>query len=631
MKKLFKPFFLFAGLFIITFFTAPFFANAFPFLDRTTYSVDDAPRGSVAGDFDEDGNIDLATASFNTLNVSLLTGNGDGTFDAMQNFRAGATSSPVGILTGDFNNDDHLDIALRNNDPAGLTILLGDGSGGFATTTMADGSGGFLVGQAVYDFDGDGNDDIAMPVSGSKVVMIYMSNGDGTFATSTTASIGGAPQQLTVGDFDGDDTVDLVVAQLDAAKSFTFLSGNGDGTFDAGVDFAISGVSGTLPVQSADVDNDGDRDLVLFSFTPRRIWVVLGDGAGSFATSSAQEYTPAANTSNLTVTDLNDDGYADIIGGADPLPVFLNDGDGTFTLWGSFDIGTTPLGVPPVADFNEDGVVDVATADFSDDTVSVLLGDEAGLSVTPTSIALEEGDAGDISIVLEASPNAQVDIALTASDADTDLSVAGVCFVVTGGGAGTGSYAPCTEWDEAQTVTITATDNTEHEGGERTRTVSLVASTTDPLYTDASAEVSVTIDDDEISSGGGSGGHPRSGDDDDDDTPKDDTIARLEALIAELKAKLAVLLGGTSALTMNPFTRDLAEGVDGTDVTALQQYLIKANKGPAAAALAAHGTTDHFGPLTKAALVEFQAAAGIIPAAGYFGPITKAYVASHAQ
>jgi peptidoglycan hydrolase-like protein with peptidoglycan-binding domain len=116
------------------------------------------------------------------------------------------------------------------------------------------------------------------------------------------------------------------------------------------------------------------------------------------------------------------------------------------------------------------------------------------------------------------------------------------------------------------------------------------------------------------------------------------TAPELQALLARLEAQLQALLQEAAAkgitvsgISSSPsipyaFTRDLMLGMRGKDVNALQGYLIQVNKGLAAQALAKHSTTDYFGPLTKAALIEFQKAVGIHPDSGYFGPITRRWI-----
>jgi peptidoglycan hydrolase-like protein with peptidoglycan-binding domain len=91
-------------------------------------------------------------------------------------------------------------------------------------------------------------------------------------------------------------------------------------------------------------------------------------------------------------------------------------------------------------------------------------------------------------------------------------------------------------------------------------------------------------------------------------------------------AELSFLNGSPATQTLSSITRDLTVGSRGSDVSALQEFLISQAKGPAASALSSTGATGYFGSLTQAALAEYQTAAKITPASGYFGPITRAYL-----
>ncbi|MDQ5927724.1 MAG: hypothetical protein QG633_162 [Patescibacteria group bacterium] len=126
----------------------------------------------------------------------------------------------------------------------------------------------------------------------------------------------------------------------------------------------------------------------------------------------------------------------------------------------------------------------------------------------------------------------------------------------------------------------------------------------------------------EDDNGGSGGSHRRSGG---DSSSSENTtlLESLQARVEELKTLLAALLGSSPD---SVYTRDLDINSEGSDVTALQLFLIAQNKGPQAQALAVVGATGFFGPLTQAALAEFQLSVGITPAAGYFGPITRAFV-----
>ena len=103
-----------------------------------------------------------------------------------------------------------------------------------------------------------------------------------------------------------------------------------------------------------------------------------------------------------------------------------------------------------------------------------------------------------------------------------------------------------------------------------------------------------------------------------------------QALLKDAAAKgIAVSSISSSTSVRYAFTRNLTEGDWGNDVNALQKYLVQEDKGPAAQTLAKHGTTDYFGPLTNAALIEFQKTVGIHPGSGYFGPITRGWIKGH--
>jgi murein L,D-transpeptidase YcbB/YkuD len=107
------------------------------------------------------------------------------------------------------------------------------------------------------------------------------------------------------------------------------------------------------------------------------------------------------------------------------------------------------------------------------------------------------------------------------------------------------------------------------------------------------------------------------------------SVSQMQNLLASLEAQLQALQSEASGTTTVSFARNLSYGMTGNSVKALQSFLIKKNAGPAARRLAAHGATTNFGPLTKAALIEFQKSVGIKLASGYFGPITRAYVNAH--
>jgi len=297
------------------------------------------------GDFNRDGELDLAVADYGsndqsttvtvTTTVSVLLGNGDGTFQAAQTFEAG--SGPYFLAMGDFNGDGKLDLAVADLGPstqrAGtVSVLLGNGDGTFqAARSFAAGNTIWSV--AVGDVNGDGKPDLVVPDGGSNSVSVLLGNGDGTFQAARSFPVGTNPVHVAVGDFNGDRVQDLAVANY-FDFTVSVLLGNGDGTFQAARTFAASSYPWSVSV--GDFNGDGVPDLA---------------------------------TANL---------------GSTTVSVLLGNGDGTFQAAQNFGAGLGPAFVA-VADFNGDGKQDLAVADYySAGTVSVLINNTAHAPTTNT-------------------------------------------------------------------------------------------------------------------------------------------------------------------------------------------------------------------------------------------------------
>jgi hypothetical protein len=167
------------------------------------------PASVAVGDFNGDGKLDLAVANSASNNVSVLLGNGDGTFQAAVNYAVG--TNPASVAVGDLNGDGKLDLAVANIGSNNVSVLLGNGDGTFkAAVNYAVGSSPYSV--AVGDFNGDGKLDLAVANPGSNNVSVLLGNGDGTFQTAVNYAVGSYPYSVAVGDFDGDGRMDLAVA-----------------------------------------------------------------------------------------------------------------------------------------------------------------------------------------------------------------------------------------------------------------------------------------------------------------------------------------------------------------------------------------------------------------------------------
>lgn len=295
---------------------------------------------TVAGDFNNDGKLDLAAGQSNSTGFYINTylGNGDGTFQAP--FPNHSVTPVQSMVTGDFNGDGKLDLVVLD-DLGNVTIFLNHGNGIFVQKqSFRIPATGLVVG----DFNGDGKLDF---VTAGFNAYIFLGNGDGTFATPQSIyapyrRLGG----LAVGDFNGDGKLDLAISDP-YNGSVDVLLGNGDGTFQTAVTYRASGEA----VAVADINGDGKLDIVT-----NGISVLLGNGDGTFRNGGG--VSGGGGYISPVIADFNGDGKLDVAVLYGSIKLFLGNGDGTFqsplTLVGSDGASTLTLG-----DFNNDGKLDL--------------------------------------------------------------------------------------------------------------------------------------------------------------------------------------------------------------------------------------------------------------------------------
>ncbi|MFW9261148.1 FG-GAP-like repeat-containing protein [Nostoc sp. CALU 546] len=356
-----------------------------------TFNVGLRPYSIVVGDFDKDGNTDLVTANKSSQSVSVLLGNGNGTFKSASNFSVVGFNglSPSSVAVADFNKDGKLDLVTANNLSNNISVLLGKGDGSFQNAVnFALESASAPISIAVGDFNKDGKSDIVTVNNASQNISVLLGNGTGGFGTAKNFKVPSRPSFVTVSDFNGDGKSDLAVTSS-YFNNVSILLGNGDGTFNSATQFDV----GTNPnsVVVGDFNKDNKLDLAVANSDSNNVSILLGNGAGGFGI--ATNFDVGLNPASVTVIDFDNDGNSDLAvanAGSDTVSVLLGDGNGGFGIATNFVVGTKPYSLT-VGDFNKDGKSDLAVANSESKNVSLVSAeDETYEPVPPQPILINE-------------------------------------------------------------------------------------------------------------------------------------------------------------------------------------------------------------------------------------------------
>jgi hypothetical protein len=417
------------------------------FQDQTTYSTDydSIPYSLAVGDFNNDNHLDIAVANYGTNNVGIFLGYGDGTFANQQTYTTLPNSNPSSIALGDFNNDHQLDIVVANNGTSNVGLFLGHGNGTFLPqTTYPIGSNSYPQYITIGDFNKDSKLDIVIVDSTNALVHILPGYGNGSFATITTYDdiSESSPFWVAIADFNNNNQSDIVVANYGTNHvlvliDYSIKPSARQTNYHSGL------LSSTISVAVSDFNNDQILDIV---FTrPNSINIRTGLGNGTFGQEIIYSTSNRSTLQYVCVGDLNNDNRMDIVVadiGLDSIDVFLAHGNGTFTTMTPYStgIGSSPYWVA-LGDFNHDNRLDIVSANKDSNSVGIFLGNDDGTFATMVPYSTVIGIAPYSVAVGDINNDNHLDLVVT------DYS----CYVIVYFGYGNGSFIFWSEYFVGET------------------------------------------------------------------------------------------------------------------------------------------------------------------------------------
>ncbi|CAF3922686.1 unnamed protein product [Adineta steineri] len=272
------------------------------------------PRTVAVGDFNNDNHVDLAVANYYGDNIGVLFGNNDGSFQEQMAIPTEYNSSPYVVIASNFNNDNQLDLAFVYFHGSKIGILLGEGNGAFRIIlTSLIGSPSQAQSAAAADFNGDGHQDLVIDAYKNAVNVLF-GNGDGTFSAQVILSTGqfSAPAWVATGDFNGDNRPDIAIVNSNDFNVGIMLA-NGNGTFAEQTTYSTGGSSHPESVVIGDFNNDHQLDLAIANSYTHNVGVMVGTGTGSFLRQMTFSVGPRSTPQSVAIGDFNNDNKLDIV------------------------------------------------------------------------------------------------------------------------------------------------------------------------------------------------------------------------------------------------------------------------------------------------------------------------------
>ena len=339
-------------------------------------------RDVVAGDWDGDGDVDLAVSGDEMAMdyyVRIWTNDGTGGFTQTSSLQV--DNGPYALAAGDWDEDGNQDLAVTQEWGSSITILTNDGTGAF-TKTVSVSVGQNPTAITPGDWDGDGDPDLAVVNTEPSTISILINGGWGIFTATSTIGVGNYPQAITPRDWDNDGDIDLAVSNSNS-NSISILLNDGDGNFNLASTLSVSGNS--YDIAAGDWNGDGDPDLASANSWNNSVSILTNDGGANFSQDSTLYLNH--NAYKLETGDLDGDGSLDLfVVSSDTASVLMNDGLGGFTKSAQDMGGGTGL---VLGDWDNDGDLDAAIIDYN--TINILTNRNRAAQATLSAKTLAYG------------------------------------------------------------------------------------------------------------------------------------------------------------------------------------------------------------------------------------------------
>ena len=358
-----------------------------PDYNQQVVSVGKGPAFIGIADVNHDGKPDLLVADMEDGTISVLLGDGKGHFTPAPGSPFRCNPNPNDIVVADMNGDGNPDLVIANHATPYITILLGDGKGGFKPSPhspFATVSHPHPHGVAVADFMGDGKPAVVTDSWGSGQILLIPSDGKGNLILpgKLFPTDGHSDQGVRSADFNKDGKLDVVTTGQDN-NAISLLLGDGKGGFRKAPGSPFPAGAAPWAFTIDDINRDGNRDVVVIPYhrdlrdlKQLGVTVLLGDGEGGFTTMRGSPLSLAGCDApdRVATGDLTGSGLRDIVVSCalnDKVYFFLAVKDGSF----STSIRSVPTGWGGIAvgDLDGDVKADVVVSNNNSGTITILL------------------------------------------------------------------------------------------------------------------------------------------------------------------------------------------------------------------------------------------------------------------